>query len=194
MATHYEVLGVTPGATHDEIRRAYYRLARRHHPDAHSQASPAIQDAARRTMVGINAAWAVLGDLKGRSRYDAEVTPPPRRAATSAAHPDDGPPMPPGFPNWVEPDDWFDPDEAVPAYRLEEDFDDGVRGPAEQLIVFVPVGLAALAVVTFAFAMVVQWSALLSVSFLLAPLALVSFLAAPFLAMATKVRSRPSPD
>ncbi|MDQ6797237.1 MAG: J domain-containing protein, partial [Actinomycetota bacterium] len=58
---HYEELGVAPSATHDEIKRAYHRQARRHHPDAHCQAPAAIQASARRTMVEINAAWAVLG-------------------------------------------------------------------------------------------------------------------------------------
>lgn len=29
----YEVLGLEPGATHDEIKAAHRRLAKKHHPD-----------------------------------------------------------------------------------------------------------------------------------------------------------------
>ena len=30
----YKALGLQPGATRDDIRKAYYRLAKKHHPDA----------------------------------------------------------------------------------------------------------------------------------------------------------------
>ena len=33
MSTPYEVLGIQPGATKDEIRAAYKRAAMKHHPD-----------------------------------------------------------------------------------------------------------------------------------------------------------------
>ncbi|MGI8775950.1 MAG: J domain-containing protein [Acidimicrobiales bacterium] len=188
MATHYQVLGIAAGATHDEIKRAYHRMARRHHPDTHAQASADVQDSARRTMVDINAAWAVLGDAARRREYDADLAPPrPSAAAAAAADAPDGATAPEGYP------DWFEPDDQVPAAHLEEDLHQGQRGPGE-LIVFVPVGLAAMAVATFATAMVVQWPALFAVSILLVPLALVAFMAAPFVAMATRGRSRPARD
>ena len=70
--THYEVLGVPPGASAEEVRKAYLLLAREHHPD-HSG------DAAR--MQAINAAWRELGDPVRRARYDdmLGVEPPPWR-------------------------------------------------------------------------------------------------------------------
>ena len=55
----YEVLGVSPSATPDEIRRAYLALARRHHPDAGGSV-----DEMRR----VNDAWAALSTAPGPMR------------------------------------------------------------------------------------------------------------------------------
>lgn len=47
MSTPHEVLGISPGATDDEIRAAYKRAAMKHHPDrgGSSEAFQAVQDA-----------------------------------------------------------------------------------------------------------------------------------------------------
>jgi DnaJ domain len=62
--SHYEVLGVSFGATTEEVRAAYRRAARDHHPDAGG-------DPAR--MTDLNAAWHVLGDPVRRAAYDNEL-------------------------------------------------------------------------------------------------------------------------
>jgi curved DNA-binding protein CbpA len=61
----YVRLEVLPGASHDEIARAYRRLAHDAHPDAH----PGDPDAARRFRE-ITEAYEVLGDPDRRERYD----------------------------------------------------------------------------------------------------------------------------
>ena len=68
--THYEALGVRVSATAEEIRRAYLRQARLHHPDV---------GGGDRAMQALNEAWAVLGDPARRARYDRTlgVTPSP---------------------------------------------------------------------------------------------------------------------
>ncbi len=77
---HYEVLGVPMGADPAEIRRAYLRLARRHHPDRNVGADAATQRRARNKIGEVNAAWEVLGDPVRRRRYDQDV----RRGTTAA--------------------------------------------------------------------------------------------------------------
>ena len=66
MRTHYDVLGVPASASAEDVKRAYHRMARRHHPDvrAGSGGDP---------MVEVNAAWAVLGDPVRRGNYDREL-------------------------------------------------------------------------------------------------------------------------
>jgi curved DNA-binding protein CbpA len=61
----YVRLEVVPGASHDEIARAYRRLAHEAHPDAH----PGDPDAARRFRE-ITEAYEVLGNPDRRERYD----------------------------------------------------------------------------------------------------------------------------
>jgi curved DNA-binding protein CbpA len=80
--THYEVLGVTVRAGADEVRAAYRRAARDHHPDAGGSA---------RRMSEVNAAWYVLGHAGRRAAYDRQLA--RRPAAAPGAGP---PPAPPG--------------------------------------------------------------------------------------------------
>lgn len=63
----YDVLGVRHGAPPEEVRRAYVRLARQHHPDL---VEPGRREEAEHRMRVINEAWAVLGDPGRRSALD----------------------------------------------------------------------------------------------------------------------------
>ena len=67
--THYEVLGVSAGAPPAEVRDAYRRLARTHHPDQRAVADPVLPT----SMADINEAYRVLRDPTLRSRYDADL-------------------------------------------------------------------------------------------------------------------------
>jgi molecular chaperone DnaJ len=61
--TLYDLLGIAARARPDEIRQAYRRAAREHHPDTHGEASAG-------QMAEINRAWYVLGDPQRRREYD----------------------------------------------------------------------------------------------------------------------------
>jgi molecular chaperone DnaJ len=74
---HYARLGVAEDATTEQVRDAYRRAARRHHPDAPGG------DA--RTMAAVNEAWRVLGDPGTRLDYDRQRRAERRSAAEPSA-------------------------------------------------------------------------------------------------------------
>jgi DnaJ-class molecular chaperone len=82
-ASYYDVLGIDPAATHEEVRHAYIERALRYHPDRQRDAGEADRVLAARRMQDVNEAWSVLGDAVARAAYDAEVGLPP--AAPPAA-------------------------------------------------------------------------------------------------------------
>src|SRR5216110_2735563 len=62
---YYETLGVPKTATEDEIRTAFRKLARKHHPDVAKD-----KKAAEEKFKEINEAYEVLGDPEKRKKYD----------------------------------------------------------------------------------------------------------------------------
>ncbi len=62
---YYKILGITKNASQDEIKKAYKKLARKHHPDL----NPNDKDAQRRFQE-INEANEVLSDPEKRKKYD----------------------------------------------------------------------------------------------------------------------------
>jgi len=63
---YYKTLGVPQGASQADIKKAYRKLARQHHPDRN-----AGDKAAERRFKDVNEAHAVLGDADKRKQYDA---------------------------------------------------------------------------------------------------------------------------
>ena len=62
---YYAVLGVSPSATKDEIKKTYRKLAAKHHPDK-NPSDPKAADNFKR----ISEAYQTLGDDKKRKEYD----------------------------------------------------------------------------------------------------------------------------
>ena len=62
---YYEVLGVSKGASEDELKKAYRKLAKQYHPDLHpgdAEAEAKFKEA--------NEAYEILSDSEKRARYD----------------------------------------------------------------------------------------------------------------------------
>lgn len=63
---YYKILGVSEKASADEIKKAYRRLAREHHPDR----NPDRPDAEER-FKEVQEAYSIVGDAEKRQKYDA---------------------------------------------------------------------------------------------------------------------------
>jgi molecular chaperone DnaJ len=63
---YYTVLGVDRGAAKDEIRRAYRRLAKKHHPDLNKENQKEAEEAFKE----VSEAYEVLSDPQKRANYD----------------------------------------------------------------------------------------------------------------------------
>ena len=67
---YYEVLGLLKGASADEIKKAYRKLAMKWHPDKWTKSTPAEQQEAEKNFKEVGEAYAVLSDDQKRARYD----------------------------------------------------------------------------------------------------------------------------
>lgn len=169
MSSHYEVLGVAPGADDATVRRAYVALARRHHPDV------AGGDAAR--MRALNEAFAVLGDPVRRARYDRALAAPPTAP-----------------PPWAGAADSQAPYDLSEADDLAADLADDrpvhvVDVP--RWVSLIPVALLAAAAATFVLGVQLSSRSLVGLAMVDLLLSFLFFLAAPFIALlASRSRGR----
>jgi curved DNA-binding protein len=65
---YYKVLGIGRTASREEIKQAYYKLARKYHPDLNI-----FNEVSLKKFCLINEAYDVLGDLDKRLRYKIKL-------------------------------------------------------------------------------------------------------------------------
>lgn len=68
-ADHYATLEVSPGATKQEIKKSFYALSRKFHPDAPSTGSMTVEARTARFQA-LSESYAVLSDDGERRKYD----------------------------------------------------------------------------------------------------------------------------
>jgi curved DNA-binding protein CbpA len=82
--TFYDLLGVLQSADENDIRHAYYGLAKRFHPDRFQGADMEhLRREAERLFSMLTEAYNVLSDPEARQRYDQERTTPEPQSAAS---------------------------------------------------------------------------------------------------------------
>lgn len=99
MKTHYQLLGIAPKASADEVKRAFRREIARYHPDKVQHLGHEFQEIAAVRAAELTEAYRVLMDAGLRRRYDETLDsdPPPKTAAAkpSSAAVADPPPAQP---------------------------------------------------------------------------------------------------
>lgn len=94
-ANHFEVLGIPRASNESQVKEAYFRLARRFHPDSirKDSALADLASQAERVFIRIGEASEVLRDQKRRASYEADLASrTPRLPAAPKAAPAETPP------------------------------------------------------------------------------------------------------
>lgn len=157
--SHYDVLGASPEASAEELRRRFLEQARRFHPDRHIGAQASVRHEAEVRMRLVTEAWAVLGDPQRRRHYDlglrdtstratAEARPTPAPSAGPRAGRD--PVMGPGARVVSEPRDWR-------SYAGAGDGEGARRSLPQLALLMSPVSLLAIAGCFAAAGAMVRW-------------------------------------
>jgi curved DNA-binding protein CbpA len=74
--THFEVLGIPRASTEAQVKEAYFKLAKRYHPD--TQHEPALKDLASQleaVFIRIGEAYEVLRNARSRASYEERLGP-----------------------------------------------------------------------------------------------------------------------
>ena len=70
---HYSILGLDRSCTADEIKKAYYRAARRYHPDMHLQMPEDIKRMLIEIFTSVTNAYLTLTDPAKKKEYDCSI-------------------------------------------------------------------------------------------------------------------------
>ena len=165
--THYEVLGVSTSAGPEEVKRAYRRMARRHHPDVAGRDDAVMQR--------LNQAWAVLGDPAQRLAYDRTLGIGSSNGSHRSTKPSPRPAAPPIVVDEDGEADWGPEPEPPP-------------GTKRDLWLLAPVGLLGLAALNVGLGGWFMEGAFLGCAVVCFALALLAFALVPILTLRRQAR------
>lgn len=98
-ADHYEVLGITRSASSADIKRAYYSLAKKYHPDRyHAESDAEVRENLEAVFAFVTRAYDTLSDARHRADYDREIGANPTASAPPPPPPTVATPMPAATP------------------------------------------------------------------------------------------------
>ncbi len=73
MKNHFEVLGVEPGCSDADVRKAYVTLVKRYHPDSQrDRRLEDLHDILEAITIRVGEAWEVLGEARSRASYESK--------------------------------------------------------------------------------------------------------------------------
>jgi curved DNA-binding protein CbpA len=85
---HFEVLAIPKASNEAQVKEAYFRLARRFHPDTHHDPNLAdLRDKIEAVFIRLGEAYEVLRDRNKRSSYESDLASRTPRAPGAAAAP-----------------------------------------------------------------------------------------------------------
>jgi tetratricopeptide (TPR) repeat protein len=86
--THFEVLGVSRDATEGQVKEAYFRMAKRFHPDVHhAPALSDLRDKLEAVFIRLGDAYEVLRNPRIRASYEKALDARAPRVETAPARP-----------------------------------------------------------------------------------------------------------
>ena len=129
----YSILGIPRGASDWQVRSAYRRLAKRYHPDLHSDAGASEQ------MQRVNQAWEILSTPARRAAYDGASASVRSSSYGHWASPRRTPPM--ATPSTAWNGSWASPSPAAGSYpgasNRPFEVDDGPSWPGNVLSIVI---------------------------------------------------------
>jgi curved DNA-binding protein CbpA len=100
---HFEVLGIAREATEAQVKEAYFRLAKRFHPDAHHDPSLGdLRDKLEAVFIRLGEAYEILRNPRTRSNYESLVAARAPHVAPTAPPSQPSAPAPPEPPPAVD--------------------------------------------------------------------------------------------
>lgn len=170
--SHYEVLGCSAEDSVADLRRAYLRLARRHHPDFHSGSPLRVRREAEATMQRINEAWHEVSDPARRASYDAALNGQRGRGGSGAAS---------GAPHDV----WHAFDDGPDTFDADDFDDTPVDGASTlpPLLTVMPILLLLAAALVLGAALLLDERSLVAAAALLAGVGVAGFVVVPLIAL-----------
>jgi tetratricopeptide (TPR) repeat protein len=127
--SHFEALGLERTATEAQVKEAYFRLAKRFHPDTHHDPNMAdLRDKLESVFIRLGEAYEVLRNPRSRAAYESDLASRTPRAPAPSAPATAAPPVPAPVPE-------MDPAVAVQSVRrAEKHMEDGKYWDAIQLL------------------------------------------------------------